>query len=70
VLVQGRVDHKEAGAPSLVVQSVQRFAPTPEEIDRARSRAEQAAASSAAKAKPVHLRVRAESLSVDALDYL
>ena len=70
VLVKGRVDHKEAGATSLVVQSIQRFAPTPEEIDRARSRAEQAAASSAAKAKPVHLRVRAASLSVDALDYL
>ena len=70
VIVKGRVDHKEAGATSLVVQSIQRFAPTPEEIERARSRAEQAAASSAAKAKPVHLRVTAASLSADALEDL
>jgi len=70
VIVKGRVDHKEAGATSLVVQSVQRFAPSAEEIERARVKAEAAKASSAAKAKPVHLRVTAASLSVDALDYL
>jgi DNA polymerase-3 subunit alpha len=70
VIVKGRVDHKEAGATSLVVQSVQRFAPTPEEIERARAKADAAKASSAAKAKPVHLRVTAASLSIDALDYL
>ena len=70
VIVKGRVDHKEAGATSLLVQSVQRFAPTAEEIERARSKAEAAKASSAAKARPVHLRVTADSLSMDALDYL
>jgi len=70
VIVKGRVDHKEAGATSLVVQSVQRFAPSPEEIERARLKAQAAAASSASRARPVHLKVSAADLSSDALDEL
>ncbi len=70
VIVKGRVDHKEAGATSLVVQSIQRFAPSAEEIERARARAETAAASSAARARPVHLRISAAALSPNALDDL
>ncbi len=70
VVVKGRVDHKEAGATSLVVQSIQRFAPTAEEIERARAKAETAAASSAARARPVHLRVSAAALSTGALEDL
>ncbi len=44
VLVRGRVDHKEAGKTCVVVQTVDPFAPTEEEIDKAREAAEQAAA--------------------------
>jgi DNA polymerase-3 subunit alpha len=35
VLVRGRVDHKEQGETKLVVQEVERFEPTPEEIESA-----------------------------------
>ncbi len=35
LLVQGRVDHKEAGKTALIVQSVQEFAPDQQEIERA-----------------------------------
>jgi DNA polymerase III subunit alpha len=68
VTVKGRVDHKEAGATSLVVQSVQRFDPTQEEIERARSKASAAAAAASARARPVHLRVSAGDLSNRAID--
>jgi DNA polymerase-3 subunit alpha len=36
VIVRGRVDHKEQGETKLVVQDVEAFEPTPEEIDQAR----------------------------------
>ena len=36
VLVRGRVDHKDADKTCLVVQSVERFEPTPEEVEAAR----------------------------------
>ena len=36
VIVRGRVDHKEQGETKLVVQDVEAFEPTPEEIDAAR----------------------------------
>jgi DNA polymerase-3 subunit alpha len=64
VLVKGRVDHKEAGTTCLVVQSVQRFAPSQEEIAQARTKADAAARADAAQAKPVDLPpVRAQDLS-------
>jgi DNA polymerase-3 subunit alpha len=70
VLVKGRVDHKEAGSTCLVVQSIQRFAPSQEEIERAGAKAKAAAAAASAQARPVHLRVSASDLSTGALDGL
>jgi DNA polymerase III subunit alpha len=70
VIVKGRIDHKEAGKTCVVVQSVQRFAPTQEEIDRARKQAETAAASAVAMAQPLELKVAAEDLCESALDEL
>jgi DNA polymerase-3 subunit alpha len=70
VLVKGRVDHKEAGSTCLVVQSVQRFAPTPEEIERAGAKAKAAAAAAQAQAQPVRLRVSLSALSGGAIDGL
>ncbi len=70
VLVKGRVDHKEAGKTCLVVQTVERFAPTQEEIERARSQASASARTAAALAEPVHLRVAAADLSEGTIDEL
>jgi DNA polymerase-3 subunit alpha len=70
VLVKGRVDHKEAGKTCLVVQSVERFAPTQEEIERAQAQARAAARTATAFAQPVHLRVAAVDLSESAIDEL
>jgi DNA polymerase-3 subunit alpha len=70
VIVKGRVDHKEAGKTCLVVQSLERFAPTQQEIERARSQADAAARTASALAEPVHLRVAAADLSSSALDDL
>jgi DNA polymerase III subunit alpha len=68
VLVKGRVDHKEAGKTCLVVQSVQLFAPSEQEIERARVAA--AARAAAPPPEPVHLQVRASELSQGAIDDL
>jgi DNA polymerase-3 subunit alpha len=68
VLVKGRVDHKEAGKTCLVVQSVQLFAPSEQEIERARAAA--AASTAAPTAEPVHLRVDAAELTHGAIDDL
>ena len=70
VIVKGRVDHKEAGKTCLVVQGVESFAPSQEEIERARAQAEAADRSATALAQPVHLRVAAADLSRTALDDL
>ena len=40
VLVRGRIDHKDKDKTSLIVQSVERFDPTPEEVEAAREAAE------------------------------
>jgi DNA polymerase III subunit alpha len=70
VLVKGRVDHKEAGKTCLVVQTVQPFAPSQEEIEQARTQARAANRTAAALAKPVHLRVAAVDLCEGLLDDL
>jgi DNA polymerase III subunit alpha len=65
VLVTGRVDHKEAGKTCLIVQTVQRFSPTQQEIEQARARSDAAAArgrTEDALAQPLHLRVHASAL--------
>jgi DNA polymerase III subunit alpha len=67
VLVTGRVDHKEATKTCLIVQAVERFSPSQEEIDSARARAEDGPSAPAA---PVHLRVDAARLPDGAIDDL
>jgi DNA polymerase-3 subunit alpha len=68
VLVKGRVDHKEAGSTCLIVQSVERFEPSLEEIEQARSKADAAARAAEQQSRPVHLRVDAHQLSGDAIE--
>jgi DNA polymerase III subunit alpha len=68
VLVRGRVDHKEAGNTSLVVQSVEPFAPSEEEIERARTKADVAAKTATALAHPVRLCIDASSLPASAIE--
>jgi DNA polymerase III subunit alpha len=70
VIVKGRVDHKEAGKTCLVVQSVEGFAPTQEEIERAQTEARAASRTATALARPVHLRVAAADLSASAIEDL
>jgi DNA polymerase-3 subunit alpha len=70
VLVKGRVDHKEAGKTCVVVQSVESFAPTREEIEEAATKAQAAARVATAHAQPIRLRVAAEALSADAIEEL
>jgi DNA polymerase-3 subunit alpha len=66
VLVKGRVDHKEAGKTCLVVQSAELFAPSEQEIERARTEA----AARATPPEPVHVRVDAAALSHSTIDDL
>jgi len=66
VLVRGRVDHKEAGKTCVVVQTVEPFAPSVQEIDRARL----AAARAAEAAEPMRLRLDAASLPASVIDDL
>jgi DNA polymerase III subunit alpha len=68
VLVRGRVDHKEAGNTSLVVQSVESFSPSQEEIERARSHADAAVRTATALANPVRLRIDASCLRASAIE--
>jgi DNA polymerase-3 subunit alpha len=66
VLVRGRVDHKEAGKTSLVVQTAEPFDPPPEEVARAR----EAAAKASLGPVPVHLRLDAARLPATVIDDL
>jgi DNA polymerase III subunit alpha len=66
VLVKGRVDHKEAGKTCLIVQSVEPFAPSEEEIRSARSKSEAATS----LAQPLRLRVQASALCAALIDDL
>jgi DNA polymerase-3 subunit alpha len=68
VLVRGRVDHKEAGKTCLVVQSVEAFSPSTEEIERARTRADVAEKTATALAHPVRLSVDVACLGASAID--
>jgi DNA polymerase III subunit alpha len=70
VLVRGRVDHKEANKTCVVVQSVERFDPSDEEIRRAKDKAEQEDAERAAGAAPLHLHVDLAQLSATAVEDL
>jgi DNA polymerase III subunit alpha len=66
VLVRGRVDHKEAGKTSLVVQSAEPFDPSPEEVAAAR----EAAARAPAGPVPLHVRLDAGRLPASVIDEL
>jgi DNA polymerase-3 subunit alpha len=70
VLVRGRVDHKEAGKTCVIVQSVEKFDPSEEEIARARASAAAAEREAAELAQTLHLRIAAADLSHDALEDL
>ncbi len=66
VLVKGRVDHKEAGKTCLIVQSVEPFAPTPEEIEQARAHNDAVSALT----EPLHLHLQASSLCAGLIEDL
>jgi DNA polymerase III subunit alpha len=70
VLVSGRVDHKEADKTCLVAQTVERFEPTEEEIERAHSQARKEAAVRAAQQQPLHLPVDLAHLSTGTIEDL
>ena len=62
VLVRGRIDHKDRDKTSLVVQSVERFAPSGEEVQAAR----EAAAAAPSTPQPLRLRIDAAATGVPA----
>jgi DNA polymerase-3 subunit alpha len=68
VLVRGRVDHKEAGKTCVVVQSVETFAPTAQEVEQANAGAKAHAAKQGEEPKPVHLRVDLASLAESTIE--
>jgi DNA polymerase-3 subunit alpha len=70
VLVKGRVDHKEAGKTCLVVQSVEPFAPSDEEIAKANASGAKRVAETTAIAEPVHVRVDLRALGADVIEDL
>ncbi len=70
VLVRGRVDQKEAGKTCLVVQSVERFAPSEQEIEQASARAEAESRTAATVSQPVRLQADAASLSASVIEDL
>jgi len=82
VLVRGRLEHREADRPAgrgeegprnrttIVVQSVVPFAPSEEEVERARAAARAAERAAAAAAQTVHLTVSADELSATRIEDL
>ena len=68
VLVRGRVDHKEAGKTCVVVQSVEQFAPSEQEIEQANSAAKANSVAQAAADQPVRLQVDAARLPASAIE--
>jgi DNA polymerase-3 subunit alpha len=68
VLVRGRVDHKEAGKTCLVVQAVEAFAPSEEEIERAETQARAARRARRAAMEPVRLQVDAARVPAGAIE--
>ncbi len=66
VLVRGRVDHKEAGKTCLIVQSVEPFAPSEEELEHARAKSE----ATTALAQPLRLQVHVSALCAGLIEDL
>jgi DNA polymerase-3 subunit alpha len=65
VLVRGRVDHGDKGT-SLIAQTVERFEPTPEEVEEAKA----AAARAPAAPQPLHVILDAARLPASVIDEL
>jgi DNA polymerase III subunit alpha len=65
VLVRGRVDHKEAGKTCLIVQSVEPFAPSEDDVAKANAEAGRREATATAIAEPVCLRLHASALCAE-----
>jgi len=68
VLIRGRVDHKEAGKTCVVVQSVEPFAPSEQEIEQADIAAKASSVAQATAAQPAHLQVDAARLPASAIE--
>jgi DNA polymerase III subunit alpha len=68
VLVRGRVDHKEAGKTCLIVQTVEVFAPSEQEIADARKQADVDARMAVSLAKPMSVRVDLAGISSSAIE--
>jgi DNA polymerase III subunit alpha len=68
VLVRGRVDHKEAGKTCIIVQSVEVFAPSEQEIEDARKRADVDARTAVSLARPMSVRVDLAGVSPGAIE--
>ncbi|MGO9903027.1 MAG: DNA polymerase III subunit alpha [Solirubrobacteraceae bacterium] len=66
VLVRGRVDHKDQARTCLIVQNVERFAPTGAELEKAQADAERAAQA----AEALRIRLDAAALPLAALGEL
>jgi DNA polymerase-3 subunit alpha len=66
VLVRGRVDHKDADKTCLVVQTAEPFAPSPEEVERAKA----TAATRKVGPLPLHVRLDAAGLPASVIDDL
>jgi DNA polymerase-3 subunit alpha len=66
VLVRGRVDHKDAEKTCIVVQTVEPFRPTPDEVEAAR----EAAARAPQGPMPLHVRLDAKALPASIIDEL
>jgi DNA polymerase-3 subunit alpha len=68
VLVKGRVDHKDKTRTCVVVQSVERFEPSREELEKAEAKAQEEAAKGVANS--LRLRLDAAALPATAIDEL
>jgi len=68
VLVRGRVDHKEAGKTCIIVQSVEVFAPSEQEIEDARKQADADARTAVSLARPMSVRVDLAGVSPSAIE--
>jgi DNA polymerase-3 subunit alpha len=68
VLVRGRVDHKEAGKTCLIVQTIEVFAPSEQEIADARKQADADARMAVSLAKPMSVRVDLAGISPSAIE--
>jgi hypothetical protein len=70
VLVKGRDDQKEAGKTCLLVQSVEEFSPSQEELERAAAKKRAAERTAEAHGRPLCLRLAAADLCESTIEEL